>query len=269
MAFRRASRAAASIHSQCGSCSGKRPRWRKLVSRHSTVTPSTLQRPGLRHRLVLAPAPALAVLLVAAALERRIGPSHTPASSAGRHMACGSGRSTVNGPKRSSLRPLPLSSERVVGKARRGEHAQGRHRARAVLHASLISWVEHHAHGLPAAASAQHYTRSPPRANDACSPRPGGARLFASAPVWAEAAAAGDAARSRQRGRGPCSALCGDLDAVRPAAGESSRAGLSRLGMPATGAPHGLSLSSNCKRRTSRALWRTRIMMVSEAVTRK
>ena len=53
---------------------GRGPGGGSSVSRPSTVTPSTLHRPGLRQRLVLAPAPALAVLLAAAALERGVGP---------------------------------------------------------------------------------------------------------------------------------------------------------------------------------------------------
>jgi hypothetical protein len=67
------------------------------------------------------------------------------------------------------------------------------------------------------------------RANDACLPRPGGAWLFASAPVWAEAAAA--AARSRQTGKRSMLGIVRRPRRGSARRGGSSRAGLSRLGM--------------------------------------
>ena len=62
------------IHSQCGSCSGKSAEVAEARQPAQHRGAEHAQRPGLRHRRVLAPAPDLAVLIVAAALERRIGP---------------------------------------------------------------------------------------------------------------------------------------------------------------------------------------------------
>ena len=129
--------ASRSIHCQCGSCSGKRPRWRKLVSRHSTVTPSTLQRPGLRHRRVLAPAPALAVLLVAAALEDGVGPQ--PHARLQRRLPHRLRLGPVDREAAEALELAPVAAveQRVVGKARRGDHAQRRWSGAAGRLASL------------------------------------------------------------------------------------------------------------------------------------
>ena len=69
-----------------------------------------LHGPGLGHRIDLRQRPASPSSSPPLPLNTASARSQTPGSSAGCHMACGSGRSTVNRPKRSSLRPLPESS---------------------------------------------------------------------------------------------------------------------------------------------------------------
>ena len=75
------------------------------------VMPSTRTGQVSGTGLFLRQRPRFAILIGIAALEGGVGAAAIGSgSSEGRHSACGSGRSTVKRPKRSSLRPSPLSS---------------------------------------------------------------------------------------------------------------------------------------------------------------
>ncbi len=98
-----------SIHSQCGSCSGKSPSGES--SRAGTA--SSRPAPGA------ASSPARGLSMRQRPLSSSSSPENTALafsqarfSSRGVHNACGSGRSTRTSPKRSSLRPLPSRAAR-------------------------------------------------------------------------------------------------------------------------------------------------------------